>query len=96
MLIQYIIPVAQLTVVRGANFPLRKLYVKTVLPPNLYFALRILLVFSTLLFHVFFGLFSGDSGFWFSHPHPDLPSFLKFFFECWVVSPVQWPVGPLI
>ena len=30
-------------------------------------------------FHVFFGLFCGDLGFQFSHPHQDLPSFLSFF-----------------
>ena len=43
------------------------------------FGFGIRLVFSRLLFFAFFGLFSGDLGFYHSYPHPDSPSYLKFF-----------------
>jgi len=55
-----------------------------------YFGFSIRLVFSRLLFCVFFGLFSGDLGFSHSHPHPDSPSFLKFFFR--VLAGGPWAV----
>jgi len=37
------------------------------------------LVFRKLLFFAFFGVSSGDFGFWYSHPHPDSLLFLNFF-----------------
>jgi len=60
---------------RGANdFP-GKLNVKTRPPLSLYFGFSIILVFSRLFFFAFFGVLSGDLRFWYSHPHPDSPSF---------------------
>jgi len=40
-----------------------------------------------LIVCVFFGVFSGDLGFSYSHPHQDLPSLLKCFLS--VVVPLQ-------
>jgi len=40
-----------------------------------------------------FLVFSGYLEIWYSNPHPDLPSFLKFFAECWQVGTLQWQVG---
>jgi len=71
-----------------------KLNVKTGHPPNLYFGFGIVLVFSRLLFLRFSDYFSVIYGFSTAihiriHHH-----FLSFFSECWLVDPVQWPVGP--
>jgi len=67
--------------------PPGKLNVKTGLPLNLYFGLSILLVFSTLLLYVFFGLFSGDLGFSLAI-HIRIHHHFSSFSERWLVDPV--------
>jgi len=69
---------------------------KNGLPVNLHFSLSILLVFSRLLFFCVFRIIFGDSRFLLSHSHPDSPSILKFFSECWLVDTVQLPVATFI
>jgi len=63
----------------GGNFPLLPATVNVKLGPplGLYFSFSILLVFSSFI--AFFGVFVGDSGFQYSYPHPDSPSFLRVF-----------------
>jgi len=41
------------------------------------------------MFIAFFGVFSVDFGFWYSHPHPDSLLFLNFF------RVLGWSVGSL-
>ena len=74
---------------RGTNHPPGKLNVKNGPPLRLCLGL------------VFFwlsvgccGVFSGDLGFYFSHPHRIHQHFSSFFSECWLVDLLQWPVGP--
>ena len=57
-------------------------------PLSWYFGFSILLVFNTLLFFWFPGVFFGDLEFQYNHPHPDSSSFLNFF-ECWLLGPLQ-------
>jgi len=63
----------------GANCPLLQATVNVKLgsPFGLYFSFSILSVFRSFI--AFFGVFVGDLGFYYSHPHPDSPSFLSFF-----------------
>jgi len=62
----------------GVNYPLLPATVNVTLGPplGLYFSFSIILVFSR--FVAFFGVFVGYLGFY-SHPHPDSSSFLRFF-----------------
>jgi len=73
-----------------------KLNVKAGSPLSVYFNIIIVLVFSRLLVWVFgrFLDFSGDIGFLYRHTHPDTLSFLNFFSEWWLLSPLRWPVDP--
>jgi len=52
---------------------------------SLYFGIYYSFGFSRLLFFAFFGVFSGDFGFLYSHSTPDLLLFLNYF-----LSVVQW------
>jgi len=56
-----------------------KLNVKTGPLPNLYFGICYSSTFSRLLFFAFFGVFSGNLGFLYSHSIPDLLLFLNYF-----------------
>ena len=65
------------------------------MPCSVYISvLVLLLIFNKSLFFAFFGVSSSDSGYEYSHPYPDSPSFLKFFSECCLVDPLQWEVDP--
>jgi len=57
-----------------------QLNVKTRPPLALYFGFSILLVFNRWSSFCIFRKFSVNLGFQYSHPHPDSPLFLKFFF----------------
>jgi len=59
--------------------PPAKLNVKIRPLPRLYFGIYILLVSVDCCFYAFFGVFSGDFGFLYSHSIPDLLLFLNYF-----------------
>jgi len=77
----------------GTNCPLLPATVNVKLGPplRLYFSFSILLVFSS--FFAFFGVFIGDLGFYYSHPHPDSPLFLRVFLSV-TSNPITVGSGP--
>jgi len=92
---QYIISSGVTEGGRGENCPLGKLILKIGLPLSLYFGFSIFWFSARCCFYVFFGLFSSDSGFYSLAIHIRIHHhFSSFFSECWLVDPVQWPVGP--